>query len=179
MSETFVNKTSLNVLEETRTDSPVCAPEDRGGPSSVLGSVGQTVKDYSKGTSVPLFSNCDFCPKNDSEPCTGVLTDSMVKHSYRSSGKTPDDHVRVSVADLKDPATHQPLEKHYQSEMLRSAQRISTRTITVMCHSFAQYVMQNLVLAIQNTLSDEDVTLSMAEVNVCLACQFLKDTVWM
>ncbi|KAG0713009.1 hypothetical protein GWK47_017190 [Chionoecetes opilio] len=77
---------------------------------------------------VCLFSNCDFCPKNDSEPLHRVLTDSMGKTLLQIKQKTPDDHVRVSVADLEEPGDASALEKHYHRTCLRSAQRISTRT---------------------------------------------------
>ncbi|KAG0710077.1 Peroxidasin [Chionoecetes opilio] len=162
----IVNKNKIKRLRKrSRTDSPVCAPRGPGRPSSAVGSVRPKRSKTIPKEQVCLFSNCDFCPKNDSEPLHRVLTDSMGKTLLQIKQKTPDDHVRVSVADLEEPGDISALEKHYHRTCLRSAQRISTRTD----HSNVPLILSvcdaQLVLPIQNTLSDEDVTLSMAEVN--------------
>ncbi|KAG0725464.1 hypothetical protein GWK47_038599 [Chionoecetes opilio] len=128
-------RTRLNVLG--RDPEPIhlsALHEDRGDLQVLWDLFGQSVKDYSK-EQVCLFSNCDFCPKNDSEPLHRVLTDSMGKTLLQIKQKTPDDH------------------------------RISTRTDHSNVPLIRSVCDAQLVLAIQNTLSDEDVTLSMAEVN--------------
>ncbi|KAG0730221.1 hypothetical protein GWK47_028686 [Chionoecetes opilio] len=89
----------------------------------------------------------------------------MGKTLLQIKQKTPDDHVRFSVADLEEPGDASALEKHYHWTCLRSAQRISTRTDHSNVPLIRSVCDAQLVLAIQNTLSDEDVTLSMAEVN--------------
>ncbi|KAG0727731.1 hypothetical protein GWK47_034042 [Chionoecetes opilio] len=89
----------------------------------------------------------------------------MGKTLLQIKQKTPDDHVRVSVADLEESGDASALEKHYHRTCLRSAQRISTRTDHSNVPLIRSVCDAQLVLAIQNTLSDEDVTLSMAEVN--------------
>ncbi|KAG0719847.1 hypothetical protein GWK47_049648 [Chionoecetes opilio] len=162
----IVNKNKIERLRKrSRTDSPVCAPRGPGRPSSAVGSVRPKRSKTIPKEQVCLFSNCDFCPKNDSEPLHRVLTDSMGKTLLQIKQKTPDDHVRVSVADLEEPGDASALEKHYHRTCLLSAQRISTRTDHSNVLLIRSVCDAQLVLAIQNTLSDEDVTLSMAEVN--------------
>ncbi|KAG0721901.1 hypothetical protein GWK47_045511 [Chionoecetes opilio] len=151
--------------KRSRTDSPVCAPRGPGRPSSAVGSVRPKRSKTIPKEQVCLFSNCDFCPKNDSEPLHRVLTDSMGKTLLQIKQKTQMTRVRVSVADLEEPGDASALEKHYHRTCLRSAQRISTRTDHSNVPLIRSVCDAQLVLAIQNTLSDEDVTLSMAEVN--------------
>ncbi|KAG0711445.1 hypothetical protein GWK47_020586 [Chionoecetes opilio] len=158
-------RTRLNVLG--RDPEPIhlsALHEDRGDLQvlwDLFGQSGQRLFQRNK----CVFSNCDFCPKNDSEPLHRVLTNSMGKTLLQIKQKTPDDQVRVSVADLEEPGDASALEKHYHRTCLRSAQRISTRTDHSNVPLIRSVCDAQLVLAIQNTLSDEDVTLSMAEVN--------------
>ncbi|KAG0729712.1 hypothetical protein GWK47_029788 [Chionoecetes opilio] len=162
----IVNKNKIGRLRKrSRTDSPVCAPRGPGRPSSAVGSVRPKRSKTIPKEQVCLFSNCDFCPKNDSKPLHRVLTDSMGKTLLQIKQKTPDDHVRVSVANLEEPGDASALEKHYHRTCLRSSQRISTRTDHSNVPLIRSVCDAQLVLGIQNTLSDEDVTLSMAEVN--------------
>ncbi|KAG0717279.1 hypothetical protein GWK47_054776 [Chionoecetes opilio] len=72
----IVNKNKIERLKKrSRTDSPVCAPRGPGRPSSAVGSVRPNRSKTIPKEQVCLFSNCDFCPKNDSEPLHRVLTD--------------------------------------------------------------------------------------------------------
>ncbi|KAG0712377.1 hypothetical protein GWK47_018605 [Chionoecetes opilio] len=97
-SETIVNKNKIeNVLgRRSRTDSPVCAHEDRGELQVLLGSVRPKRSKSIQGTSGSIFQLVTSVPRMTQSHCTGVLTDSQwVKHSLRSTQKTQDDHVRV------------------------------------------------------------------------------------
>lgn len=162
----IVNKDKIERLRKrSRTNSPVCAPRGPGRPSSAAGSARPKRSKTISKEQVCLFSTCEFCPKNDSEPLHRVLTDSMGETLLQIKQQTLDDHVRISVADLEEPGDASALEKHYHRNCLRSAQRISTRTDHSNVPLIRSVCDAQLLLAIQNTLSGEDVTLSMAEVN--------------
>ena len=79
--------------------------------------------------------------------------------------KTHDDHVRTCVSELEDAGDASALEKYCHRQCLRSAQR----TFTPVEHSNVELIHsacdEQLLLSVQNTLTDDEVTLSMAEVN--------------
>lgn len=129
----IVNKAKIECFRKrSRTDSSVCAPRGPRRPSSAAGSVrSKRSKTISK-EQVCLFSTCDFCPKNDSEPLHRARTDSM--------GKTL---LEIKQQTLKNPATHQLLKSTIIGHVCALHSEYQRGQITVMCHSFAQYVMHN------------------------------------
>ena len=77
---------------------------------------------------------------------------------------TQNDQVRIYVADLEEPGDASAQEKYYHRKCLQSAQwsfAKGNHGDDSLIHSLCD---EQLTLAIQNTLADDDVTLYMAEV---------------
>lgn len=165
----IVNKTSIERLKgikRSRSDSPVCSRRGPGRPSSTPGSARPKRLKVVPKQEACLFSSCDFCSKAGSEPLHCVLSDAMGKTLLEIKQQTEDDQVRICVADLEDAGDASALEKYYHRTCLRTAQRTSTSKIDDDNASLIRSLCdEQLILAIQNTLADDDVTLSMAQVN--------------
>lgn len=159
----IVNKTVIERLRgnQSRPDSPVCSRQGPEPPSKRPKRVKAVPKEK-----VCLFSSCDFCSEDDSEPLHRVLSDAMGETLVQIKQQTQADQVRICVADLFDAGDASALEKYYHRTCLRTAQRTSSTKIhhdnELLIRSLCD---EQLILAIQNTLKDKDVTLDMAQVN--------------
>jgi len=114
---------------------------------------------------VCVFSSCSFCINDPSEPLHLVTSDNMGDSLLDVKLKTQNDHVRTCLSDLLDDGDARALEKYYHRKCLRSAQRTmiaAERSNTQLIYSLSD---EQLLLCVENTLTDDDVTLNMAEVN--------------
>ena len=164
----IVNKSLIERLrgKRIRPDSPVpCSSRGPGRPSSETGPVRPKRSKTLPKEEVCLFSPCDFCPKAASEPLHRVVSDAMGITLIDVKRLTQDDRVRICVADLEESGDASALEKYYHRTCLRSAQRTCSKTNHNDVSLIRSLCDEQLVLAIQNTLSDDDVTLNMAQVN--------------
>ena len=113
---------------------------------------------------VCVFSSCSFCPNDTAESLHRTFSDGIGESLIEIKLKTQDDQVRTCVSELEGAGDASALEKYYHRTCLRSAQR----TFTPVFHSNVQVIRtvcdEQLLLSIQNTLSD-GVTLNMGEVN--------------
>ena len=113
---------------------------------------------------VRVFSSCSFCPNDTAESLHRAFSDGIGESLIEINLKTQDDQVRTCVSELEGVGDASTLEKYYHRTCLRSAQR----TFTPVFHSNVQVIRtvcdEQLLLSIQNTLSD-GVTLNMGEVN--------------
>ena len=104
----IVNKTTIERLrcKRERSDSPVCAVRGPGRPStSTDSSRPRRTKSISK-AEVCLFSNCSFCPNDNTEPLHRVLSDNMGENFLQIKLNTKDDHVRTCVYSWRMQAMH-------------------------------------------------------------------------
>jgi len=112
---------------------------------------------------VCMFSICNFCTTEKTEPLHRVLTDSMGEKPLEIKQKTSDNHVRTCLTELKDPGDASALEKYYHRNCLRAAQR----TMSLQQHDqekMLKLVCDELVIrSVQNTLIDANCTLTMAD----------------
>ena len=80
--------------------------------------------------------------------------------------KTQDDQVRICVSELEDASDASTLKKYYHTKRLWNAQctfkPIEICSDNQLIHSVCD---EQLLLSVQNSLTDEDAILSMAEVN--------------
>ncbi|KAG0727574.1 hypothetical protein GWK47_034331 [Chionoecetes opilio] len=135
-------RTRLNVLGRIPTDSPVCAPRGPGDLKVLWDLFGQSGQRLFQRNKCALFSNCDFCPKNDSGHCTVFLLTQWV-NTPTDQAENPRDHVRVSVRPLEEPGDASALEKKLSGHVCALHSEYQRGQITVMCHSFAQFLMHN------------------------------------
>ena len=163
----MVNKTMIERLrvKRARYDSPVCSTQRPGRPSTSSDFARPKRKKSTPKAEVCLFSSCSFCPNDTSESLHQVSSDKMGENLLEIKLKTQDDHVRICVSDLEGVGDASALEKHYHRKCLRFAQH----TFTPSDRSSAQLIRslcdEQLLLCVQNTLTDDAVTLNMAEVN--------------
>lgn len=164
----IVNKGMIERLrgKRSRTESPYpSASRGPGRPSSATGLVRPKRSRSLPKEEVCMFSSCAFCPEGGSEPLHRVLSDAMGITLIEVKQLTTDDTVRICVADLEEPGDASALEKYYHRSCLRSAQRTSAKADLDNVPLIRSLCDEQIVLAIQNTLTDDDVTLNMAEVN--------------
>ena len=111
-----------------------------------------------------VFASCSFCPNDTAESLHRAFSDGIGESLIEIKLKTQDDQVRICVSELEGAGDASALEKYYHRTCLRSAQR----TFTPVFYSNVQVIRtvgdEQLLLSIQNTLSD-GVTLNMGKVN--------------
>ena len=148
-----------------RLDSPACPVRGPGRPSTAIDSAQPKRTKTIPKAEVCLFSTCSFRPNDTKLPNHHVFSDRMGDNFLEIKLKTQDDHVRTCVSELEDAGDASALERYYHRQCLRSAQR----TFTPVEHSNVELIHsacdEQLLLSVQNTLTDDEVTLSMAEVN--------------
>ena len=158
----IVNKSMIERLrsKRVRDDSNTCLAPGPGRPSNA------TVRPKRSKTvpkaEICLFSTCSFCPKDTSEPLHRVFSNNMGENFIEIKLKTQDDLIRTCVSDLEGAGDASALEKYYHRKCLRSAQR----SFTPLDHSNAQFIRsvcdEQLLLCVQNTLTDDEVIVSLA-----------------
>ena len=112
-----------------------------------------------------MFSPCEFCPKDNTEPLHRVESDSMGKTLIEIKQHTVNDQVRTCVSELVDVGDASALEKWYHRTCLRSAKRTTDTKDYSDIQLIRSLCDEELLISIQKTLTGDDVTLSMAEVN--------------
>ena len=163
----IVNKSMIERLraKRERSDSPAYSVRGRGRPSTESDSARPKRRKSVPKEEVCLFAGCSFCPNDSSEPLHQVLTDKMGENLLLIKQKTQDDCVRTCVAGLQSAGDASAWELYYHNKCLRSAQR----TFHPMNCSNEQLIRsvcdEQLLLSVQNTLSNDDTSLSMADVN--------------
>ena len=163
----IVNKSMIERLraKRERSDSPAYSVQGRGRPSTESDSARHKRRKSVPKEEVCLFAGCSFCPIDSSEPLHQVLTDKMGENLLLIKQKTQDDCVRTCVAGLQSAGDASARELYYHNKCLRSAQR----TFHPMNCSNEQLIRsvcdEQLLLSVQNTLSNDDTSLSMADVN--------------
>ena len=144
--------------KRVRSDSPVCLSRSPGRPINTTDSARPKRTKSTPKANVCVFSSCSFCP-NDTAFSDGI-GESLIEIKL----KTQDGQLRTCVSELEGAGDAYALEKYYHRTCLRSTQR----TFTPVFHSNVQEIRtvcdEQLLLSIQNTLSD-GVTLNMGEVN--------------
>lgn len=164
----IVNKSLIERLKgkRSRSDSPECSRRGPGRPSSTAEPARPKRLKAVPKEEVCLFSSCGFCSNAGSEPLHRVLSNAMGKRLLEIKQQTKDDQVRICVADLEDVGDASALEKYYHRTCLRTAQRTSTSNEDDDNASLIRSLCdEQLILAIQNTLADDDASLNMAQVN--------------
>lgn len=163
----LVNKQMMERLrtKRDRSNSPVCPVRGPGRPS--------TTKDYvrpkrTKSTpkeEVCLFSSASFCSNDPTEPLHRVFSDKMGENLLQIKLNTTDDRVRTCVSDLEDVGDASALEKYYHRNCLRSAQRTFSPVVYNSSQLIRSACDEQLIHSVQNTLANEDSTITMAQVN--------------
>ena len=164
----LVNKVNIERLSRTKRsscESPSSSLHRPGRPSSS----GETPRPK-RAKIVPksqicMFSPCEFCPKDNTEPLHRVESDSMGKTLIEIKQHTVNDQVRTCVSELVDVGDASALEKWYHRTCLRSAKRTTDTKDYSDIQLIRSLCDEELLISIQNTLTGDDVTLSMAEVN--------------
>ena len=150
--------------KRVRSDSPVCLARSPGRPINTTDSARPKRTKCTPNANVCVFSSCSFCPNDSAESLHRAFFDGIGESLIEIKLKTQDDQVRTCVSELEGAGDASALEKYYHRTCLRSAQR----TFTPVFHSNVQVIRtvcdEQLLLSIQNTLSD-GVTLNMGEVN--------------
>ena len=163
----IVNKIMIERLRGKRSmyESAACSSRGPGRPSSSFESTRPKRTKTNPKSQMCLFSTCSFCSNDQSETLHRVYTDNVGENLLEIKHKTQDDQVRTCVSELESPGDASALEKHYHKKCLRSAQR----TYGPKCDSNSQLIRsvcdEQLLISVQNALTDDNVTLSMADVN--------------
>lgn len=165
----IVNKSVIERLRSKRvwsSDSISYSVQGPGRPSNAATcSRPKRTKTIPK-AEVCLFSACSFCPNDTLEALHRVSSDKMGENFLEIKSKTQDDQVRICVSELEDAGDASALEKYYHRKCLRNAQRtfkpIEMCSVNQLIHSACE---EQLLLSVQNSLTDDDAILSMAEVN--------------
>lgn len=89
----------------------------------------------------------------------------MGENLLEKKHNTLDDQVRTWVSDLASPGDASALEKYYHRKCLCSAQRTFFSVDASNSLLIRSVCDEELLLSVQNTLTDDDVTLSIAQVN--------------
>uniref|UniRef100_UPI00358EE243 UPF0711 protein C18orf21 homolog isoform X1 n=1 Tax=Myxine glutinosa TaxID=7769 RepID=UPI00358EE243 len=152
-------------VKRVRFDSPACPARGPGRPSSVADSTRPKRTKTIPKEKVCLFSSCSFCSNNISEPLHRVYSDKMGENFLEIKLKTQDDRIRTCVSELEDAGDASALEKYYHRKCLRYAQRTLTRKDRSNTQLIGSLCDEQLLLSVQNTLTADDLTLNMAEVN--------------
>jgi len=117
-----------------------------------------------------LFATCSFCPNDNTEPLHRVFSDAMGEQLLQIKLNTKNDIVRTYVAELHDAGDASAREKCYHRKCLRHAQR-TFATEEMSAATLIRYACdEQLLLSVQNTLTDDDATLNMAEINDAYLC---------
>ena len=148
-----------------RSDSPVCLARS---PERSINTIDSARPKRTKSTTkakVCVFSSCSFCPNYTAGSLHRAFSDGIGETLIEIKLKTQDDHVRTCVSELEGAGDASALEKYYHRTCLRSAQR----TFTPVFHSNVQMIRtvcdEQLLLSIQNNLSDGVTLMNMGEVN--------------
>ena len=150
--------------KRVRSDSPVCLARSPGRPINTTDSARPKRTTSTPKTNVCVFSSCSFCPNDSAGYLHRAFSDGIGERLIEIKLKTQDDQVTTCLSELEGAGDASALEKYYNRTCLRSAQR----TFTPVVHNNVQVIRtvcdEQLLLSIQNTLSD-GVTLNLGEVN--------------
>ena len=167
--KTVVNKSSIDRLrnKRSRSDSPNSSTQGYGRPSSAATESGSARPKRLK--TIPkekmcIFSSCDFCSADGSEPLHRVFSDDMGKRLIEIQEHTNNDQVRICVADLESDGDASAGEKYYHRNCLRTAQRTSTAHKDDDASLIRSLCDEELIGMVQNTLMN-DIALNMIQVN--------------
>lgn len=163
----LVNKVNIERLrtKRSRCESPASSLRGPGRPSCSSDTPRpKRTKNVPK-SQICVFSPCGFCPKDNTEPLHRVASDRVGKTLIDIKQNTVNDQVRTCVSELVDIGDASALEKWYHRACLRSAQRTTNAADYSDTQLIRSICDEELLISIQNTLTGDDVTLSMAEVN--------------
>ena len=150
--------------KRVRSDSPVCLARSPGRPINTTDSARPKRTTSTPKANVCILSSCSVCPNDTAESLHRAFSGGIGESLIEIKLKTQDDKVRTCVSELEGAGDASALEKYYHRTCFRSAQR----PFTPVFHSNVQVIRivcdEQLLLSIQNTLSD-GVTLNMGEVN--------------
>ena len=116
----------LRTLGLKGSDSLPDITEDSEQPSTSTESVRPKRIKLTPKSKVCIFSQCDFCKKNNSDNLHLVKSDNMGDKLLSIKNQTYEDHVRICVSNLYDVGDASAQEKYYHTQCIRYAQRTCT-----------------------------------------------------
>ena len=153
----------LRTLRLKRSDSLPDITEDSEQPSTSTESVRPKRIKLTPKSKVCIFSQCDFCKKNNSDNLHLVKSDNMGEKLLSIKNQTYEDHVRICVSNLYDVGDASAQEKYYHTQCIRYAQRTCTLPVKNQTKLIWNICDEKLLNSIQNTLNDGN-TLNISEV---------------
>ena len=111
-----------------------------------------------------MFSSCDFCSDDGSEPLHRVFSDKRGKTLLEIKDHTNSDQVRICLSDLESDGDASAREKYYHRNCLQTAQRTSTMKKDDDASIIRSLCDEELIGMVQNTLMN-DTALNMIQVN--------------
>ena len=167
MSETHCHMSMIARLRSkgVRSDPAVCLARSSGRSINTTDSARPKRTKSTPKAKVCVFSSCSFCPNYTAGSLHRAFSDGIGETLIEIKLKTQDDQVRTCVSELEGAGDASALKKYYHRTCLRSAQR----TFTPVFHSNVQVNCtvcdEQLLISIQNTLSDGVTLMNMGEVN--------------
>ena len=158
------NVERLRTFGLKRSDSLPDITEDSEQPSTSTESVVRPKRlKLTPKSKVCIFSQCDFCKKNNSDNLHLVKSDNVGDKLLSIKNQTYEDHVRICVSDLYEVGDASAQEKYYHNHCYMYAQRTCTLPVKNQPKLIWAICDEELLNSIQNTLNDGN-TLNMSEV---------------